>query len=113
MRLLDELDLEAIFLFEKHPDEFRRLAGLISDDAAADLLLHWREYFGLKRSDDVDRARLIGDLARLPASKRRLVSRNPEALPLMLAAPEEMGRFMDAGPISPSVLPSSLWCSTW
>ena len=54
--LLDRLDLEAIFLYEKHPNEFRRLRDLLGGDAAADLLLHWREYFGLKRADDTDRA---------------------------------------------------------
>jgi hypothetical protein len=55
LTLLDRLDLEAIFLYEKHPNDFRRLSESLSDDAAADLLLHWREYIGLKRADDTDR----------------------------------------------------------
>ena len=63
--LLDRLDLEAIFLYEKHPAEFRRLCDLLSSDAAADLLLHWREYFGLKRADEIDRSILITEIASL------------------------------------------------
>ena len=63
LRLLDRLDLEAVFLYDKHPKEFRRLRDLLSDDAAADVLLHWREYFGFKRADDTDRAILINELA--------------------------------------------------
>ena len=55
LTLLDRLDLEAIFLYEKYPSDFRRLRDSLTDDAAADLLLHWREYFGLKRADDIDR----------------------------------------------------------
>ena len=51
--LLDRLDLEAFFLYEKHPADFRRLR-MLGADAAADLLLHWREYFGLKRADETD-----------------------------------------------------------
>ena len=54
--LLDRLDIEAIFLYEKHPDEFRRLRDSLGSDAAADVLLHWLEYFGLKHADDTDRS---------------------------------------------------------
>ena len=45
LKLLDRLDLEAIFLFERHPEEFARLAGAVGDDAAADLLTHWAGVF--------------------------------------------------------------------
>jgi hypothetical protein len=38
--LLDRLDLEAIFLYEKYPNDFRRLRDTLTDGAAADLLLH-------------------------------------------------------------------------
>ncbi len=58
--LLDKLDMEALFLYEKYPVEFHRLREALGADAAADVLLHWREYFGLKRgrrdrSGDPDR----------------------------------------------------------
>ena len=36
LRLLDRLDLEAVYLYEKHPKEFRSLRDLLDDDAAAD-----------------------------------------------------------------------------
>jgi hypothetical protein len=87
LALLDRLDLEAIYLYENHPTEFRRLRDSLSDAAAADLLLHWREYFGLKRTDDTDRALLIAEIARLSPSRRRIASRYPNALPLILADP--------------------------
>src|SRR5208337_5051840 len=32
LRLLDRLDLEAVFLYEKHPKEFRRLRDILDDD---------------------------------------------------------------------------------
>lgn len=95
LKLLDRLDLEAIYLFEKYPGDFERLAASVSDDAAADLLLHWKEYFGLKRGDDAGRARLIAEIGRLPASTRRLASRYPAALPLLLAEPDEVGRLIE------------------
>jgi hypothetical protein len=85
--LLDRLGLEAVFLYEKYPKEFRRLAESLNDDAAADLLLHWREYFGLKRADDVDRGILIAEIAGLPPASRRLAAKYPNALPLILAEP--------------------------
>lgn len=87
LRLLDKLDLEAIYLFEKHPDEFRQLADTLNEDAAAELLVHWSSYFGLKRADDVDRAILIQAIARLSPSQRRLAGKHPSALPLILADP--------------------------
>src|SRR4051812_41518376 len=40
LALLDRLDLEAIYLYENHPTEFRRLRDSLTDDAAAELLLH-------------------------------------------------------------------------
>jgi hypothetical protein len=87
LRLLDRLDLEAVYLYEKHPKEFRSLRDLLDDDAAADILLHWREYFGLKRADDTDRGILVTELAQLTPAQRRLAARYPSALPLLLADP--------------------------
>src|SRR5206468_4089661 len=72
LALLDRLDLEAIYLYENHPTEFRRLRDSLTDGAAAEWLLHWREYFGLKRADDTDRAILIAEIARLSPSRKRL-----------------------------------------
>ena len=66
--LLDRLDIEAIFLYDKHPDEFRRLRDSLGNDAAADVLLHWREYFGLKHADDTDRKILIAQIARVDSN---------------------------------------------
>ena len=88
LTLLDRLDLEAIYLYEKHPKDFRLLRESLTDVAAADLLVHWREYFGLKHADDTDRAVLVAEIARLSPSQRRLASRYPNALPLILADPE-------------------------
>ncbi|MGE3822393.1 MAG: hypothetical protein AB7I30_23510, partial [Isosphaeraceae bacterium] len=84
LKLLDRLDLEAVYLYEKHPRDFRKLRDALDDDAAADLLLHWREYFGLKRPDDLDRGLLIAEIARLSTSQRRAASKYPAALPLIL-----------------------------
>jgi hypothetical protein len=85
--LLDRLGLEAVFLYEKYPKEFRQLTESLTDDSAADLLLHWREYFGLKRADDVDRGILIAEIARLGPTAKRLAAKYPNALPLILAEP--------------------------
>ncbi len=85
--LLDRLDLEAVFLHEKHPAEFRRLRDLVGDSAAADLLLHWREYFGLKRADSADREILIAEIARLSPIQKRIAAAHPSVLPLILADP--------------------------
>ena len=81
LALLDRMDLEAIFLYEKHPKEFRQLRDSIGGDAAADVLLHWREYFGLKRADDIDRANLIAEIVRLNSAQRR-VAALPQRAPL-------------------------------
>jgi hypothetical protein len=88
LALLDRLGLEAIYLYEKCPGDFRRLRDTLSDDAAADLLLHWREYFGLKRADDVDRAILVAEISRLSPRHRSVAARHPSALPLILADPD-------------------------
>jgi len=98
LKLLDRLDLEAIFLFEKHPGDFHRLRDALDDDddAAADLLLHWREYFGMKRADETDRKILIAELEALSPSQRRLASRFPSALPLILAEPEGVTELLAA-----------------
>jgi hypothetical protein len=88
--LLDELDMEALLLYEKYPAEFHRLRDVLGADAAADVLLHWREYFGMKRGDDTDRGILIAELTRLTPAQRRAASRYPAALPLILAEPQGM-----------------------
>jgi hypothetical protein len=85
--LLDRLDVEAIFLYEKHPVDFRRLRDMLGSDAAADLLLHWREYFGFKRADETDRGILIAEIAGLTPTQHRLAARYPSLLPLLLADP--------------------------
>ena len=93
--LLDRLDIEAIYLYEKHPDEFRRLRDLLGGDAAADLLLHWREYFGLKRADDTDRSILIAEIARLTPAQQKAAARYPAMLPLFLADPRGVTGLVD------------------
>jgi hypothetical protein len=87
LALLDRLDLEAIHLYENNPSDFRRLRDTLTDEAAAEVLLHWREYFGLKRAEDADRAILISEIARLSPARRKLAARYPNALPLILADP--------------------------
>jgi hypothetical protein len=87
LTLLDKLGLEAVFLYEKYPKDFRQLRDSLTDDAAADLLLHWREYFALKRADDTDRGILIAEVARLSPAQRRAAAKYPNALPLILADP--------------------------
>ena len=96
LRLLDKLDIEAIYLYEKHPKEFHRLREILNDDAAADVLLHWREYFGLKRGDDTDRAILVAELAQLNPAQRRLAARYPSALPLILADPSGVAELIES-----------------
>ncbi len=93
--LLDRLDIEAIFLYEKHPDEFRRLRDSLGSDAAADVLLHWREYFGLKRADDTDRKALIAQIARLTPAQQKIAARYPSVLPLILADPQGMNALIN------------------
>ncbi|WP_152050192.1 hypothetical protein [Tautonia marina] len=87
LQLLDQLDLEAIYLYEHASEDFRRLATLVDDEAAADLLLNWREYFGLKRSDSTDRRVLITSISRLNGRQRRAAASFPSALPLILSDP--------------------------
>ena len=96
LRLLDRLDLEAVYLYEKHPKEFHRLRDILDDDSAADILLHWREYFGLKRADDTDRSILVTELAQLSSSERRLAARYPSALPLILADPRGVAELAES-----------------
>jgi hypothetical protein len=97
--LLDRLGLEAVFLYEKYPREFRRLREALTDQAAADILLHWREYFALKRAEDADRGTMISEIARLGPAARRAAAKYPNALPLILAEPvgvvELMERYRD------------------
>jgi hypothetical protein len=93
--LLDKLDMEALLLYEKYPAEFHRLRDLLGADAAADVLLHWREYFGLKRGDETDRGILIAELASLAPAQRRAAARYPAALPLILAEPQGMTALID------------------
>jgi hypothetical protein len=88
--LLDRLGLEAVFLYEKYPREFRRLRDTLDDAAAADLLLHWREYFALKRAEEADRGTLIAEIARLGPAARRAAAKAPNALPMILAEPAGM-----------------------
>lgn len=93
--LLDKLDMEALLLYEKYPAEFRRLRDVLGADAAADVLLHWREYFGMKRGDETDRGILIAELTSLSPSQRRAAARYPSALPLILAEPQGMTALID------------------
>ena len=95
LTLLDKLGVEAIFLYERHPNDFRRLRDSLSDAAAADLLLHWREYFSLKHGDEVDRRVLIGEVARLTPAQRRLAAKYPNILPLLLTEPEGVLALVD------------------
>jgi hypothetical protein len=108
LALLDRLDLEAIFLYEQHPDEFRLLRDALTDDAAADLLLHWREYFGLKRADDIDRGLLIAEIARLSPAQRRAAARHPGALPLILAEPSGVTDLVERAEDAPRELADAL-----
>ncbi len=106
--LLDRLDMEALFLYEKYPREFRGLRDLLGVEAAADLLLHWREYFGLKRADETDRGTLIAEIASLTPGQLRAASRYPGALPLILADPQGVTALMDRMASDPSALADAL-----
>lgn len=88
LKLLDTLDLEAVYLYENHPREFRRLCEIVTDEAAARILLTWRDYIGLKRADHGDRALWISELERLSPSDRLIVEKYPDLLPLMMSDPE-------------------------
>ncbi len=95
LKLLDRLDLEALYLREQRPQDFRKLRHLVGDDAAAELLVHWREYFGLKREANGDRALLIDEIAALDPARLKLAAERPALLPLLLAEPEAMAEFLD------------------
>jgi hypothetical protein len=95
LELLDRLDLEAIFLYEKHPTEFRRLRDFLGGDAAADILLHWREYFGLKHADDTDRGILIAEIAGLSPAQKQIAAKYPNVLPLILADPARVSELVE------------------
>lgn len=93
--LLDRLGLEAVYLYDRRPTEFRKLRDGLTDDAAADILLHWREYFGLKAANDADREILINAIAGLSPSSRRIARKYPNVLPLLLAEPAGMAELID------------------
>ena len=61
------------------PTNSAACATLLGGDAAADLLLHWREYFGLKRADDTDRSILIAQIANLTPAQQQAAARYPGA----------------------------------
>ena len=88
------MDLEAIFLYENQPAQFRRLAGLLAEGAAADLLVKWREYLGMKRADETDRQNFIAEIARLSPAQQRLAAQYPNLLPLILAEPQGMSELV-------------------
>ena len=95
LRLLDQLDLEALYLYEHDAEDFRRLADLIGDRAAAEILLGWREYLGMKHSDRADRGRLIAELGRLNRRQRLAAAAFPAALPLILDEPAGVAALID------------------
>ena len=90
LKLLDTLELEAVYLYENHPREFRRLCELVDEHAAAKILLTWRDYLALKRADDGDRAIWIAELERLTPSQRLVVEKTPELLPVMMSNPDAL-----------------------
>jgi hypothetical protein len=108
LKLLAALDIEAIYLYEKHPREFCRLRDCLTDRAAADLLLNWREYFGMKRADETDRRLLIAEIARLGAGTRRIASKYPSALPLILADPAGVCDLIEHWSAEPAELADAL-----
>ena len=108
LKLLDTLDLEAVYLYEKHPREFRRLCELVDDQAAAKILLTWRDYLGLKRADDGDRALWIAELERLSPTQRLIVQKNPEILPLMMTEPEAISGLIERISSDPKDLQDAL-----
>lgn len=108
LALLDKLDLEAIDLYENHPSDFRRLRDALDDESAADILVHWREYFGWKRSDAVERSVLIAEVSRLGASARLAAARFPNALPLILTDPVGVPELIDRWTGDPQELEDAL-----
>jgi len=108
LALLDTLDIEAIQLYEKYPDDFRRLRDSLTDGAAAEILLHWREYFGLKRADETDRSILIAEIARLTPAQRKVAARFPGALPMLLADPAGVAELASRESSDPAELADAL-----
>lgn len=108
LKLLDLLDLEALYLYERYPKDFRRLCELVDEKAAAKILLTWRDYLGLKRADETDRALWIAELERLSPSRRALVEKHPELLPLMMSEPEAVASLVDRTESDPDDLRDSL-----
>jgi hypothetical protein len=108
LRLLDRLDLEAIAIYDQSPALFRDLRALIGDDAAAEILGHWTEYFGLKHGNDLDREIFVRQIARLPWRAKRAAAQLPAALPLLLAAPDEVADLIDRLHDDPVALGESL-----
>jgi hypothetical protein len=106
--LLEKLDMEALFLYEKYPREFHQLRDLLGVDAAAEVLLHWREYFGLKRADETDRGTLIAEVAALTPSQLRVAARFPNALPLILADAQGITAMIDRMSGDPAALADAL-----
>jgi len=108
LTLLDALGVEAVFLYESHPADFGRLREALTDSSAADVLLHWREYFGLKRADDTDRKLLIAEIARLSPAQRKVAAKYPNALPLLLTDPAGVVELVDRWSGEPADLGDAL-----
>jgi hypothetical protein len=102
LTLLDRMDIEAIFLYEKYPREFHRLRDMIGSDAAASLLLHWREYFGHKRADETDRGTLIAEIGSLSPTYQKAAARFPAALPLILTDPAGVTELINRNAADPA-----------
>ena len=64
------------------PPNFAGCATFLGSDAAADILLHWREYFGLKRADDTDRGILIAEIASLTPAQKRIAAQSSQCPPV-------------------------------
>ncbi len=108
LKLLDALGVEAVYLYETHPGDFGRLREALTDASAAEILLRWREYFGLKRADDTDRKVLIAEIARLTPAQRRVAARHPNALPLLLTDPVGVVELVDRWSGDPAELVDAL-----
>ncbi len=108
LALLDALGLEAIYLYESHPGDFGRLRETLGDASAAEILLRWREYFGLKRADDTDRKLVIAEIARLSPAQRRVAAKYPNALPLLLTDPIGVTELVDRWSGDPADLGDAL-----
>ena len=108
LKLLDALGVEAVYLYETHPGDFGRLREALTDSSAAEILLRWREYFGLKRADDTDRKVIIDEIARLAPAQRRVAARYPNALPLLLTDPVGVTELVDRWSGDPGDLTDAL-----